>query len=137
MNFHLGFDQYHWIRGQELDKYRAAFQKNISEVNQILDNHMISSNKNRAIKKYQRIILEMYLRNVQDRENDTDYFPAQTFTKAVEFIKDTKSSKNTFSLIDEFDPHEPWDPPQKYLNLYVDKSYSGAKIIQPIYGENL
>ena len=137
MNFHLGFDQFHWIRGQELDKYRAAFQKNLSEVNQILDNHTISSKKNRAIKKYQRIILEMYLRNVQDRENDADYFPAQTFTKAVEFIKDTKSSENTFSIIDEFDPHEPWDPPQKYLNLYVDRSYSGAKIIQPIYSENL
>ena len=29
------------------------------------------------------------------------------------------------------------DPPEKYLDLYKDKSYSGGKIIQPIYSENL
>jgi len=133
MNFHLGFDQFHWIRGQELDKYRAELRKNKSEINK----HIISSKKHRAIKKYQRITLEMYFRNVQDRINEEDYFPAQTFNKAIEFIKDTRNSENTFSIIDEFDPHEPWDPPKKYLDLYVDKSYSGAKIINPIYSENL
>ena len=133
MNFHLGFDQFHWVRGQEIDKYRINLRKNKSEINQ----HMISSKKHRAIKKYQRIILELYFRNIQDRIKESDYFPALTFNKAIEFIKDTKNSENTFSIIDEFDPHEPWDPPQKYLDLYVDKSYSGAKIINPIYSENL
>ncbi len=137
MNFHLGFDQFHWIRGQELDKYRADLRKNKSEINQLLDEHSLETKKHRAIKKYQRITLEMYFRNVQDRISEEDYFPARTFTKAIEFVKDTKNSQNTFSLIDEFDPHEPWDPPQIYLDLYADKSYSGGKIIQPIYSDNL
>ena len=137
MNFHLGFDQFHWIRGQETDKYRVALRRSKSEINQLLNEHMISSKKHRAIKKLQRITLEMYLRNTQDRINEEDYFPAQTFNKAIESTKDTKNFENTFCIIDEFDPHEPWDPPQKYLDLYVDKNYSGGKVIQPIYSENL
>jgi len=137
MNFHLGFDQFHWIRGQELDKFRASLRKNKSEINQILDEYSVATKRHRGIKKYQKLVLEMYFRNVQDRLSEEDYFPAQTFTKAIEFVKDTKNSQNTFSLIDEFDPHEPWDPAPKYLEMYVDKSYSGGKIIQPIYGDDL
>ena len=137
MNFHLGFDQFYWIRGQEYDKYRAELRKSKSEINQLLDKHSISSKKHRGIKKFQRIILELYFRNVQDRINEDEYFPAQTFNKAIEFIKDTRNSENTFSIIDEFDPHEPWDPPKRYLDLYVDKSYSGGRIIHPIYSEKL
>ncbi len=137
MNFHLGFDQWYWIRGHEVDKYRAELRKSKEKIRQLLDEHSIKSTKYRAQKKYTQIILEMYFRNVQDRIKEEDYFPAQTFSKAIEFVKDTKNVENTFSLIDEFDPHEPWDPPQNYLDLYADKSYSGGKIIQPVYSENL
>ena len=28
-------------------------------------------------------------------------------------------------VVDCFDPHEPWSPPQKYLDLYADPGYEG------------
>ncbi|MCK4282405.1 MAG: sulfatase-like hydrolase/transferase, partial [Candidatus Lokiarchaeota archaeon] len=85
----------------------------------------------------QSSILKKYFSNVQDRKEENNYFPAQTFKQAIEFIRDTKDSKKVLCVIDEFDPHEPWDPPQKYLNLYVDKNYNGKKVIQPAYSANL
>ena len=73
------------------------------------------------------------LPNVEERTSEEDYFPAQTFLEASKFISNNKAAKKIISVIDEFDPHEPWDPPQKYLDLYVDKNYDGVKIYLPSY----
>jgi len=135
MNFHLGFDQWNWIRGHETDKYRARFREGNIKFSNIINDHIVK--KDPIAKLTQKRILKNYFPNVQEREREEDYFPAQTFNKAIEFIKDTKKLSNTFCLIDEFDPHEPWDPPQKYLDLYADKDYDGKKIITPSYSENL
>ena len=35
--------------------------------------------------------------------------------------------------MDTFDPHEPWDPPQWYVDLY-DPGYEGEEVIYPAYG---
>jgi len=45
-----------------------------------------------------------------------------------------KNYKQKFFLyIDTFDPHEPWDPPHYYVDMY-DKNYDGEEIIYPVYG---
>ncbi|MFX0070898.1 MAG: sulfatase [Candidatus Hermodarchaeota archaeon] len=137
MNFHLGFDQWNWIRGHEADKARAKMRKSEEEFQKDLQQYLISSKKHKRSSVYQKFILYNYLANIQDRKSEEKYFPAQTFNKAIEFVEDTAQVQNTFCFIDEFDPHEPWDPPQKYLDLYVDKSYNGRKIIQPAYSQNL
>jgi arylsulfatase A-like enzyme len=131
MNFHLGFHQWNWIRGHEDDKLRVNYRGGINRLKEKMNEHIVK--KDRYASVYQKYILKPYFSNIQGREKEEDYYPAQTFTKAVEFIKDTKERDNIFALIDEFDPHEPWDPPQKYLDLYIDKSYRGKKIIQPAY----
>ena len=95
------------------------------------------ANKNPLARLFQNYYLKTYFSNMQDRKTEEDYFPAQTFIKAVEFVRDTKNSKNVIAVIDEFDPHEVWDPPQKYLDLYVDKNYTGKKVVQPTYSETI
>ncbi|MFX0042241.1 MAG: sulfatase [Candidatus Hodarchaeota archaeon] len=136
MNFHLGFDQWNWIRGHEFDKYRVWFRGDSTKFKQNIEEH-ITRKRKMITQRYHKLMLRSYLSNVQDRENESQYFPGQTFQKAVEFVKDTISQENTFCVIDEFDPHEPWDPPQKYLDLYVDKHYTGKKVIIPFYSTNL
>ncbi|MFW9901292.1 MAG: sulfatase [Candidatus Thorarchaeota archaeon] len=131
MNFHLGYDQWNWIRGHENDKFRAILRKGKSELNRIVNEHIVSGDSEG--KMYQKYILNRYFPNIQNRNIEEQYFPAKTFKKAIEFTKDTQRFKKTFCLIDEFDPHEPWDPPQKYLDLYVDKNYNGRKVITPAY----
>lgn len=137
MNFHLGFDQWNWIRGQEMDKFRATLRMEDDEIEELLTHHSLVSKRRRAFMKYQKYILRRYFSNVQDRKTEKDYFPAQTFSKAIEFITDTRKCENVFCLIDEFDPHEPWDPPEKYVKTYLDPIYNGRKLIQPIYSDRL
>ncbi len=36
-------------------------------------------------------------------------------------------------VIDSFDPHEPWDPPEEYISLY-DEGYEGKEPYAPVYG---
>jgi len=134
MNFHLGFDQWNWIRGHESDKYRVKYREGKSKLKKYLK-EFTSEDHQAAV--YQKHFLNTYLSNIQERLNEEDYFPAQTFNKAIEFVKDTESFKKICCVIDEFDPHEPWDPPEKYLNMYVDKDFNGKKMIQPAYATNL
>ena len=37
-----------------------------------------------------------------------------------------KESQPFFMLVDNYDPHEPWDPPEKYVNMYSD-GYGGPE----------
>ncbi len=41
-------------------------------------------------------------------------------------------ARKFFLYLDLFDPHEPWDAPQKYLDLY-EKEYHGAELSYPQY----
>ncbi len=137
MNFHIGFDQFNWIRGHEMDKLRAKIRNNEEEINKMLDNYILDGRRRRALAKYQKYLLERYFGNVQDRNKEVDYFPGQTFSKGIEFIQDTERFNDIFCIIDEFDPHEPWDPPEKYFKMYSNSDYSGPKLIQPVYSERL
>ncbi|MEE9378038.1 MAG: sulfatase [Candidatus Lokiarchaeia archaeon] len=135
MNFHLGYDQWNWIRGHENDKFRAILREGKSELDKMMKEHIVSGDL--AGRWYQKLILNRYFPNIQNRKTEEDYFPAKTFKKAIEFTKDTQGIRKTFCLIDEFDPHEPWDPPEKYLDLYVDKNYTGRKVITPAYRHDI
>jgi arylsulfatase A-like enzyme len=138
MNFHLGFHEWHFIRGQEHDKYIARMIGKRSEVNQLIRKFVVNkTKKNQAQVANQKLVLKKYLANIQERKKEEDYFPAQTFVNATQSVERLKSYKNCFFLIDEFDPHEPWDPPERYLNLYLDNSYLGNKIIHPVYSETV
>ena len=137
MNFHLGFDEWHYIRGHEFDKYRARVRMRKSAFDRIIRNHLVKTKVHRGAVQLQKLLLEQYFRNIHDRKTEEEYFPAKTFKKAIKFAENTKRISNTFCLIDEFDPHEPWDPPQRYYDLYADKNYTGNKIIHPIYNESI
>lgn len=48
---------------------------------------------------------------------ETDRFAPQTFTKAMQWL-DHHYKEDFFLYIDTWDPHEPWDPPGFYTELY-------------------
>ncbi|MFX0000153.1 MAG: sulfatase [Candidatus Hodarchaeota archaeon] len=138
MNYHLGFEEWHIIRGHEYDKYKARMRGKKSEINHFIEKYLVKKTKiNRGARQIHKLLLKKYFSNVQDRKSEEDHFPARTFKRAIKTIENLKDFRNVFCLIDEFDPHEPWDPPQKYSDLYMDKSYTGNNIIHPFYSENL
>lgn len=77
--------------------------------------------------------LKQYLRNVHHRQWEEDYFPAQTVREASRWLESNHARSPFFLYVDTFDPHEPWDPPQHYVDLY-DPGYTGQRVIHPAYG---
>lgn len=73
-----------------------------------------------------------YLRNVSQRGREEDYFVAQTMIKAAEWLEENNDGRRFFLYLDTFDPHEPWDPPQYYVEQF-DRGYSGEEVIYPRY----
>lgn len=125
MNFHRGFDQWIWIRGQERDMLRAPLPPEAMKGflhPWMLDTHVIR-------------MLGKYLGNVADRKGEEDYFGPKVFQTACEWLEENKSRQPFFLFIDSFDPHEPWDPPEDYWRKY-DPGYSGIPVITPVYGRS-
>ena len=101
MNYDRGFQSYFAILGQEGSGTRAA---------------QIGHHESRDV--------------VADWRKEADRCAARTMTQAGDWLE--KHYKEEFFLyIDTWDPHEPWDPPAYYAELY-QPDYDGS-IIQPPY----
>ena len=44
----------------------------------------------------------------------------------MEFLEAARGDQPFFLVVDNYDPHEPWDPPEKYTSLY-DEGYDGPE----------
>ena len=117
-NYHMSFSGMELIRGQERDNWRTDPNVPIRWPAQPSKlNHM----------------WERYARNTAHRTNEEDYFPAQVFEHAAQWIENNHTLPDFFLLIDCFDPHEPFDPPPEYAELY-DGGYIGEAVVWPRYG---
>ena len=67
------------------------------------------------------------------RQLETDWFAPGTYTLAMRWLEQNYRRDNFFLWIDTFDPHEPWDPPQHYVDMY-DPGYDGRLFEAPTYG---
>jgi arylsulfatase A-like enzyme len=63
--------------------------------------------------------MRQYLANQLGRRSEADYLPAKVFTAATQLLEECNAQRKPWLLIaDCFDPHEPWDPPDKYVRLH-------------------
>jgi len=62
---------------------------------------------------------------------ESDYNAPQTFIKAMNWLEH-HYKEDFFLYIDTWDPHEPWDAPAYYTEIYWP-DYDG-EIIEPVYG---
>ena len=51
---------------------------------------------------------------------------------ACNWLEDNRDGQPFFLYVDTFDPHEPWDPPQWYVDRY-DPGYTGQVVTHPHY----
>jgi len=73
------------------------------------------------------------LTNRSHRNVETDWFAPGTYQMAIRWLERNYRRDSFFLWIDTFDPHEPWDPPQHYIDLY-DPGYRGRVFEAPTYG---
>jgi arylsulfatase A-like enzyme len=76
---------------------------------------------------------ERYSRNIAHFRTERDYFAPQVFQAATDWVERNRSHDGFFLLIDCFDPHEPFDPPYPFNELY-NPGYEGDHITWPTYG---
>lgn len=125
MNFHRGFEEWHWIRGQECDRYHSGRTLTQADWKRHITPRM--NLEGRKVKE-----LKMYLRNVTFRQSEEDFFCAQVFRRATRWLEENYNTDKFFLYIDSFDPHEPWDPPRYYRDMY-DPGYDGIEVLNPDY----
>ena len=130
-NFHRGFQQFIWVRGQEADPWRSTVNVNPKEVEAVIPPGLNSSEA--YLESFQAT---QYLANQAWRKEEEDYQAPRVFREAMDWLEENKGVQRFFLLVDSFDPHEPWDPPQKYVDLYADPDYDGPSLIDPRYGSS-
>jgi len=64
--------------------------------------------------------MRQYMMNTQDRHSEEDYFCAQSLRAGMDWLERNKDSGRFMLLIDTFDPHEPWDAPERFQKMYYD-----------------
>lgn len=121
------FNTFDFIRGHEYDAWQTAPKKpDETFLDQINANNPNSQHfLNRAT----------YARNVEDFDDDTDFFAARVFSKAVERIKDASKWDQWYMYIDSFDVHEPFHCPEPYASMYTNEDPTNADLpVWPYYG---
>jgi len=120
MNFHRGFGVFDFIRGQERDRFRSALKITDAEV----DRYTVPGNNQSMRDK-----VRQYRANVAHRKSEEDWFAPRVFRRSMEYLDLAKDAPGPFFLVvDAFDPHEPWDPPEKYANMYGEPIGTGEPI---------
>ena len=123
MNFQRGFDAFHFIRGQTTDPYRPTWTYPPERVRQTL-----VSNDHLGVGG--ELYFRQYFANTAYRKTEEDWFAPQVFTRASEFLEAGKEGQPFFLVVDGYDPHPPWDPPEEYISLY-DDGYDGPEPFTP------
>ena len=107
MNFRRGFMTYEFIRGQggdylhtgyRLPGERSACASYAERDRQLQGRHKAVS---RAL-----------------RDWEADCMAPQVFTAGMRWLEHNYGVEKFFLVLDSFDPHEPWDPPEYYRRLY-------------------
>jgi len=110
-NFHIGFDTWEWIRGQEADCWQSG-PKEKFDPKKHMPEHLWNENYDR--------LMRQYLMNTQDLRGEEDYFCAQSCRAAMRWLERNTGSKPFMLWLDTFDPHEPWDAPERFKKMYYD-----------------
>jgi len=114
-NYHTTFSTYAYHRGQEGDPWRSSATP--PEEPEHLGNWVAQYDLNR-----------------QAFKTAADYPTPKTFSGAVDWLECNEGSDDFVLWVEGFDPHEPFDCPKGYLDLY-DDDWSGPRYDWTSYRE--
>lgn len=124
-NFQRGFSGWEWIRGQEGDLWKTTPKK----VTWGSD-----PSRTRNPERQQECHMRLHPQDSAIFRYERNTFPARTGTCVMEWLEDNYDEGPFYLYVDFFDPHEPWDPPQWYIDMYYP-DYDGERILYPKYSK--
>jgi arylsulfatase A-like enzyme len=123
-NFHRGFHHWHFVRGQQQDRWQSLSKGKHVDLSQ----YCVSRFHHDQLST----MLSQYVANTSLRKSEEDWFAPQVYRLASQWIEENARLTPFFLMIDCWDPHEPWDPPQHYTDLY-NPGHRGKNPIHPLY----
>jgi arylsulfatase A-like enzyme len=128
MAYERGFDYVKWVRGQENDP--DVLDPNVKvDLSKWSERNWDST---LGTEESQKKSMTQYLQNRAHWKTDEDHHVAQVMKAGMRWLEDTVSEgrkKSFFLWLDSFDPHEPWDPPTQFTDMYPVPDYHGLPII--------
>jgi arylsulfatase A-like enzyme len=128
MNFQRGFEAYDYIRGQSTDAYRPLWTAPPERIRHALIRPDVLGTGGTQY-------FQQYFANTAYRRSEEDWFAPRVFTRASEYLEATRPDRPFFLTVDCYDPHAPWDPPEKYADMYGD-AYDGPEPYAPVDGSS-
>ncbi|HEY6779655.1 MAG TPA: sulfatase [Thermoleophilaceae bacterium] len=74
-----------------------------------------------------------YLSNGGYQHDETKSFAARVFKDGARRLEVARQHRPFALVVDTYEPHEPWTPPRKYLDMYGDPDYHGPEPARPYY----
>lgn len=130
--FQRGWDEFVAVQGQVNQRLHAGHSVRGVHVERYLPPGLKRKPKDKV--ETMRGVIERYLANNDGREREDDWLVARVFRAASSWLERNRDAQPFFLSIDAYDPHEPWDPPRKYVDRYDDPDYRGVEPIFPLYG---
>ena len=125
-----GFTGWDWVRGQESDQLYTQPYDYESEESLRYRAHT------RTHPDQLPGGLSHHLKNVEFRQREEDTFVSRTMRTACDWLEKNYMHEDFYLVVDTFDPHEPWDPPEWYIQKFDAEDYDGPEPIYPPYGPN-
>lgn len=113
-NYCQMFDSWEMIRGQEWDPWVSRLQPNL-----------IPEHHGKMVPQY------WYNRDMF-KDDESQYPSPQTIQSAADWLEANHDRDDFFLWVEPFDPHEPFEVPQKYLDQIGD-DYDGIMYMWPEY----
>jgi len=121
-HYDRGFMGWEWIRGQETDRWRTDPESPTLPAEAW------------KLREGAGSFGDLPHRRVTSHwQSEEERFAPRTMIEAGRWLeRNYKRTKPFFLYVDTFDPHEPWDAPQWYVDLY-DPGYKGDEVDNPLY----
>lgn len=75
-----------------------------------------------------------YIANADYSRDERRSFAARVFGSGFDALAAAARHRPFALVVDSFQPHEPWTPPRRYVDLYGDPDYAGPEPAMPFYG---
>jgi len=127
-NFWRGFDQWTFLRGQEVDPYRSGPRLTEEQLDYWLPKEVRGEGHQARSMFVQQCIMNYY-----GRTSEPEYFAPKVLREAALWLEQNQDAGKFFLTVESFDPHEPWLPPPHYRKMYSEEE--GREQVVSAYGD--